>query len=352
MNAPAYLDLHRTLSEDIDAELTAALVRLGPASSAVRRAVAALLEHRTFRHPLSVLPLLVHGTETGEAAPAVPISAVHLLWWTSACYLDDLADGKGASGPAGLTGDEALLASVLTGTALPLQIIQAQPLPEQARGALLTELVNGWVLGIEGQIGDMRGDAGSATRGSVIETYRGKSGAPFGMITAMAAVFAGAPGGKVRLWREFGHVFGILWQLFNDQEDILSGRDEDLRNGTVTYLLAGALEDAAPGARARLLDLCAAARASRHARAELAHALREPVLLERYRADLGARRDEAHRILDDLGARGDYLPALRQLVDHSAGMLLTADIGAGLITTPAGARSRGAAARSGAAGVV
>ncbi|MFJ1602268.1 hypothetical protein ACIOHS_02655 [Streptomyces sp. NPDC088253] len=28
--------------------------------------------------------------------------------------------------------------------------------------------------------------------------------------------------------RDFGDVFGILWQMFNDQEDMLSGRNEKL----------------------------------------------------------------------------------------------------------------------------
>ncbi|MFE9465978.1 polyprenyl synthetase family protein [Streptomyces virginiae] len=322
----SYLDLHRKVAQDIDAEIETALDRLGPIAATTRNSVAKLLEQRKLRHPLSVLPLLAHAIETGNPGPAVPLSAVHLLWWTSACYLDDLADANGASICGDLTEDEALLASVVTGNALPIQIILAQDLPEAARGALITEVLNGWIIGVDGQIDDMRGDIRSASRKSVVETYRGKSGAPFGMITAMAAIFSGTTDEKVELWREFGYVFGILWQIFNDQEDILSGRDEDLLNGTVTYLLASVLEDASPLSREHILGLCAAASRSHQARTELAGIMRTPLALDRYRSDIDGFRTEAYRILDELGGDETYQPVLRNLVDHASQMLLEAEL--------------------------
>ncbi|MER7731441.1 polyprenyl synthetase family protein [Streptomyces erythrochromogenes] len=322
----SYLDLHRKVAQDIDTEIETALNRLGPVAATTRNSVAKLLEQRKLRHPLSVLPLLAHAIETGKPGPAVPLSAVHLLWWTSACYLDDLADADGASICGELTEDEALLASVITGNALPIQIILAQDLPGAAHGALISEILNGWIIGVDGQIDDMRGDIRNASRTSVVETYRGKSGAPFGMITAMAAIFSGTTGEKVELWREFGYVFGILWQIFNDQEDILSGRDEDLLNGTVTYLLASVLEDASPLSREHILGLCSAASRSHQARAELASLLRSPVALDRYRAEIDGFRAEAYRILDELGGDESYQPVLRNLVDHASQMLLEADL--------------------------
>ncbi|MFJ9944790.1 polyprenyl synthetase family protein [Streptomyces erythrochromogenes] len=322
----SYLDLHRKVAQDIDAEIETALDRLGPVAATTRNSVAKLLEQRKLRHPLSVLPLLTHAIETGNPVPALPLSAVHLLWWTSACYLDDLADANGASISGELTEDEALLASVITGNALPLQIILAQDLPEGAHGALITEVLNGWIIGVDGQIDDMRGDMCSASRKSVVETYRGKSGAPFGMITAMAAIFSGTTDEKIELWREFGYIFGILWQIFNDQEDILSGRDEDLLNGTVTYLLASVLEDASPLCREHILGLSAAASRSHQARTELAGLLRTPVALARYRAEIDGFRAEAYRILDELGGDEAYQPVLRNLVDHASQMLLEADL--------------------------
>ncbi len=326
MNSMSYLDLHREVSQGIDAEIETALERLGPLAVTTRNTVAKLLEQRKLRHPLSVLPLLTHAIETGNPGPAIPLSAVHLLWWTSACYLDDLADANGASISGELTDNEALLASVITGNALPIQIILSQELPEEARSALITELLHGWIIGVDGQIDDMRGDICSASRKSVIETYRGKSGAPFGMITAMAAIFSGTTTEKVELWREFGYVFGILWQIFNDQEDILSGRDEDLLNGTVTYLLASVIEDASPASREHMLGLCTAAGRSIPARAELASLLRTPTALDRYRAEIDGFRAEAYRILDELGGDETYLQVLRHLVDHASQMLLEADL--------------------------
>ncbi|MGW7451106.1 polyprenyl synthetase family protein [Streptomyces sp. NPDC054787] len=321
----SYLDLHREVSRDIDAEIETALERLGPSARITRNSVARLLENRKLRHPLSVLPLLTHAIETGHPRPAIPLSAVHLLWWTSACYLDDLADANGASVSGSLSENEALLASVITGNALPIQIILSQELPEPARSALISEILNGWFIGVDGQIADMRGDMGSASRKSVVETYRGKSGAPFGMITAMAAIFSGATPERVELWREFGYVFGILWQIFNDQEDIVSGRDEDLLNGTVTYLLASVLEDASPEFRVHLLSLCASAGRSHQARTELAGLLRTPAALDRYRAEIDDFRDEAHRILGRLGGDQFYAQVLGQLVDHASQMLLESD---------------------------
>ncbi|MEU6309469.1 polyprenyl synthetase family protein [Streptomyces sp. NPDC047014] len=322
----SYLDLHGEVAQDIDAEIETALDRLGPLAATTRLSVAKLLEHRKLRHPLSVLPLLTHAIETGDPRPAVPLSALHLLWWTSACYLDDLADADDRSIAGELTEDEALLASVITGNALPIRIILSQDLPEPARRALINEFLNGWIIGVDGQLDDMRGDITGASRKSLVETYRGKSGAPFGMITAMAAIFSGATDERVELWREFGYVFGILWQLFNDQEDILSGRDEDLLNGTVTYLLASVVEDAAPLSRARIMDLHSAAGRSPQARAELASLMRTPAALDAYRAEIDGFRAEAYRILDELGGDAGYQPMLRHLVDHASQMLLEAEL--------------------------
>ncbi|MFF9775729.1 polyprenyl synthetase family protein [Streptomyces sp. NPDC013978] len=323
MNTLSYAELHRQVASDIDAEIAGALEGLGPSAAAVRRSISGLLDHQQMKYPLSVLPLLVHGSETGAPGPAVPLSAVHVLWWTSACYLDDLADGHGAHTPAGLGTDEALLASVLSGQALPIRVVQAQSVPDAVRNALTREIVDCWIDAVEGQLRDLRGDLANASCDEVVAAYRGKSGAPFGMITAMAAILSGASTERTELWREFGDVFGILWQLFNDQEDLLTGRDEDLRNGTVTYLLACALEETSPGAGDRIAELGRAARDSEQARARLRALLLAPAVLRRFEKDLAAFRDDAHRVLDALGGDETYLPALRQLVDQAAGMYLT-----------------------------
>ncbi|WP_313896467.1 polyprenyl synthetase family protein [Streptomyces sp. GC420] len=322
MTPLSYLDLYREFAADIEAEIATALAGIAPSTHTIGGAVTELLGHRELRHPLSVLPMLVHAAETGAPQPAVPLAAVHVLWWKFACYLDDLADGPGAVDTAGLRHDEALLAAVVAGNTLPTRIIHSRRLPEPVRASLAGELVRGWFTGAEGQLRDLRAHVGEAARETVTDVYRGKSGAPFGMITAMGALLARAKAERVEQWREFGCLFGILWQLFNDQEDILSGRNEDLANGTVTYLLACAVEQAPPPRRERIRSLSTASKDSEDAREELMDLLTEPALLEEYRQDIDAFRDEAHRVLDELGGQERYLTALRNMVDQSGRMLL------------------------------
>ncbi|MFD7082847.1 polyprenyl synthetase family protein [Streptomyces sp. NPDC002181] len=327
MNCLTYVDLHRRVAQDIQAELEAAVSTLTPASGAsgAGNAVRRLLGHQKMRHPLSVLPMMVHAIETGDPGPAAPLAAVHVLWWTSACYIDDLFDGHGTASSGGIDQYEALIASSLSGMVLPIRIVRSLPVPAALQVTLTAEIATGWAMGAEGQLTDIDVDTACATRNSVIETYRGKSGGPYSMITAMAALLSGASDERVELWREFGYIFGILWQLFNDQEDILTGRNEDLLNGTVTYLLACALDEAAtPATREELLERSTAARRCGQARAELGRALLAPDVLDRYAADLDAFRHEAHRLLSALGGDERHLPVMRHLVDHSARMLLRA----------------------------
>ncbi|MFF3413924.1 polyprenyl synthetase family protein [Streptomyces sp. NPDC002698] len=316
------MDLHREMSAGIEAERASALGMLGPSAVSVRAAVAELLEHRTFAYPLSVLPVIVHAVETGATGPAVPLAVVHELWWTSACYLDDLADGQAVFAAGGLGESEALLATVISGIPLPLLVVQSPRIPEKARGPLSAEVVRCWITATEGQLRDLRADADAATRDAVVTAYLGKSGAPFSMVTAMAALLADRPDERVELWREFGNVLGVLWQLFNDQQDILTGRNEDLANGTVTYLLACAVESAGRDRAGDVLELHAAARHSTDARAALAGLLLAPDVLRRYEEDIGVFRDRAHRLLDELGGDRAYSDVLHDLVDRASPMLL------------------------------
>ncbi|WP_392959520.1 polyprenyl synthetase family protein [Streptomyces sp. LN245] len=324
VRAKSYMDLHREMSAGIEAERASALDMLGPSAVSVRAAVAELLEHRTFAYPLSVLPVIVHAVETGATGPAVPLAVVHELWWTSACYLDDLADGQAVFAAGGLGESEALLATVIGGIPLPLLVVQSPRIPEKARGPLSAEVVRCWITATEGQLRDLRADADAATRDAVVTAYLGKSGAPFSMVTAMAARLADRPEERVELWREFGNVLGVLWQLFNDQQDILTGRNEDLANGTVTYLLACAVESAGRDRAGDVLELHAAARHSTDARAALTGLLLAPDVLRRYEEDISVFRDRAHRLLDELGGDRAYSDVLHDLVDRASPMLLRA----------------------------
>ncbi|MEU9138546.1 polyprenyl synthetase family protein [Streptomyces sp. NPDC048404] len=324
VRAKSYLDLHREMSADFEAERSSALGMLGPSAGSVRAAVAELLEHRTFAYPLSVLPVIVHAVETGAPGPAVPLAVVHELWWTSACYLDDLADGQAVFAAGALGESEALLATVISGIPLPLLVVQSPRIPEKARGPLSAEVVRCWITATEGQLRDLRADVGAATRDAVVTAYLGKSGAPFSMVTAMAALLADRSDERVELWREFGNVLGILWQLFNDQQDILTGRNEDLANGTVTYLLACAVESAGRDSADHVLELHAAARHSPDAGAALTGILLAPEVLHRYEQDIAAFRDRAHRLLYELGGDAAYSAVLHDLVDRASPMLLRA----------------------------
>ncbi|MFJ7966369.1 polyprenyl synthetase family protein [Streptomyces sp. NPDC096324] len=328
------MDLHGEMSADIEAERNAALDLLGPAAASVRAAVAELLEHRTFAYPHSVLPMIVHAVETGAAGPAVPLAVVHELWWTSACYLDDLADGQAVFAAGRLRESEALLATVVSGIPLPLLVVQSPRIPEKARGPLSAEIVRCWIGASEGQLRDLRADMGAVTRDAVVTAYLGKSGAPYSMVTAMAARLAGCSDERVELWREFGNVFGILWQIFNDQQDILTGRNEDLANGTVTYLLACAVENAGHGSAGHVLELHAAGRRSPDAWAALTAILLAPDVLRRYEEDIGVFRDRAHRILRELGGDTAHSAVLHDFVDRASPMLLRAALPTARAVTP------------------
>ncbi|MCX4451875.1 hypothetical protein OOK58_07020 [Streptomyces sp. NBC_01728] len=116
------------------------LERLAPQAGAVRAAVMELVRNREFKYPLAVLPLIVHAVKTGAPEPAVPLAVVHELWWTSACHLDDLADGQSAYLAGGLGRAEALLAAVVSGSPLPLLVVQSQAVPESARATRWSRL--------------------------------------------------------------------------------------------------------------------------------------------------------------------------------------------------------------------
>ncbi|MFE9611938.1 polyprenyl synthetase family protein [Streptomyces sp. NPDC006012] len=322
MTALSYVDVYRRMAAEIDAEREAVLGLLGPSAPSVRAAVAKLLVNRTFKYPLSVLPLIVHAVETGTLEPALPLAIVHELWWTSACCLDDLADAQGTSAADELRRGDVLLATVIAGVPLPLLVVQSERVPEPVRHTLREEIVRCWINATEGQLRDLHGATADTTPDAVALAYLRKSGAPFGMITTMAAQWANASASRVALWREFGELFGVLWQLLNDQEDILSGRNEDILNGTATYLLACALDEEAPGSRERLHALHRAAQDSAPARADLAGILLAPEVLHRYRKDIDHFRGRAGHLLDALGGTKAYLSVVRDLVDQTSRMLL------------------------------
>ena len=219
---------------------------------------------------------------------------------------------------------------------LPLLVVQSPRIPAAVRAPLCAEVVRCWIDASEGQLRDLRADLAGATRQAVLAAYLGKSGAPFSMVTAMAARLAGRDDERVELWREFGNTFGILWQLFNDQQDILTGRNEDLANGTVTYLLACALESPAPGTAEQ--GAGAAPRSAALARgpcgATCAPAgTRGAPFVRGGHHRLPRRRA---RLLDKLGGDAVHRALLHDLVDLASPMLLLPRQGAAAGAAPTG----------------
>lgn len=141
------------------------------------------------------LPLLVHGAETGDPAPAAPVAVIHLLWWASARYLDDLTDAAPAEGAASRTVEapaagKKILTALAVGGQLPGRIIAGLPAGAAVRAAVADEVSRGWLDAVDGQLRDLTERAPVASPGSVLRGYEGKTGAPYAMAAASAACLA------------------------------------------------------------------------------------------------------------------------------------------------------------------
>jgi hypothetical protein len=266
------------------------------------------------------LPMLVHGAETGEPAAAAPVAVIHLLWWASARYLDDPTDA-GAPALGGAATAKKVLTALAVGGQLPARLIARLPVTGAVRAALADELSRGWVDAVDGQLRDLTERAPAATPGSVLRSYEGKTGAPYAMAAASAACLAGADGDRVAGWRAYGRALGVLRQLVNDQRDLASGRNEDLANGTATYLLVHLLTVLPAARRREALALHAAARHSASARAELTAWMRDDDVIESYAGSVAPLIERAHGLLDLLGGDPGCVRELHGLVDETVGHL-------------------------------
>ncbi|MEV4509089.1 polyprenyl synthetase family protein [Dactylosporangium sp. NPDC049525] len=263
------------------------------------------------------LPLLVHAAETGDPTGGRPAAVIHLLWWAAARYLDDLADGgpEIRADPARCNAD--ILAALGVGSHLPVRLVGEAGVPDATKVAALAELSRGWLDGIGGQLLDYTARPVDATVASVLASYEGKTGAPYAMATAMAACLAGADPGRVERWRDVGRRFGVLRQLTNDQRDLVTGRDEDIRNGAATFLVMLLLDGVPAAQRPALLALYAAAATSAAARAEFKERLTAPEQLRRYHGRVDGMLAEVHQAVRTLGGVPPYVAALHDLVDDA-----------------------------------
>lgn len=216
-----------------------------------------------------MLPVLVYGAETAAPMRATPVALVHTLWWAAARYLDDMIDTPqlARSDPAEF--NRGVMTAIAVGNYLPLSVFRGLTVSDAVRLRLITEYSNGCIDALSGQLTDLVLDAETATVDDVLRSYEGKTGAPYGMSAALAAQLAECEADRVDAWRSFGRALGVLRQLVNDQRDLVTDRDEDLRNGTATYLLVHLLDSVSTARRADLIALHRHATTSEEARAAL-----------------------------------------------------------------------------------
>ncbi|MFD0688564.1 polyprenyl synthetase family protein [Actinomadura fibrosa] len=269
-----------------------------------------------------MLPLLVHGAETGDPDPALPVAVAHLLWWAAARHLDDLTDAPAPPSPRDGAEHRAAGAKVLTALAvgghLPVRLVAELPVPDAVRAGLVDELSRCCLDAVDGQLRDLAGRPSSATPESVLRSYAGKTGAPYAMAAASAARLAGAAPGRAARWRGYGRTLGVLRQLVNDHRDLASGRYEDLANGTATYPLVHLLTTLPAPRRRAVLALHEAARDSAAARAELASRMLDEEVADGCAASVAPLIARAHALLDGLGGKPDFVQDLHALVDAAA----------------------------------
>lgn len=263
------------------------------------------------------LPLLTYGAETGRTAPARPLAVIHLLWWAAARYLDDLVDSHQPTSTEADT-NKRLITAIGVGSHLPTRVIARIPAPDAVRARLCEEVSRCWLDAMGGQLRDLSDEPLTAAPDTIERSYRGKTGAPYAMATATAACLAETSPDRVAAWHEFGQTFGLLRQFVNDQRDLATGRNEDLRNGTATYLLSVFLRELPAHQRTRATGLLEAAQDSPDARADLSSWMLQDDMIERYADAMLPTVHSAHERLDTLGGEPEYLAGLHALVDETA----------------------------------
>ncbi|MGV0849826.1 polyprenyl synthetase family protein [Mycolicibacterium phlei] len=267
-----------------------------------------------------MLPVLVFGAETGAPVHATPVGLIHTLWWAAARYMDDLIDAPPLADSDATERNCGIMTAIAVGNRLPLDIVGELPVSDHVRFRMVTEYASGSVDALSGQLTDLVLDAPTATGDEVLCSYEGKTGAPYGMSAALAAHFAGCPVTRVDAWRSFGRRLGVLRQLVNDQRDLATGRDEDLRNGTATFLLVHLLGSVSAARRAELVDLHRQARTSDAARTELKQAMLAPDVVSSYAHAVRPIVGGVREMLAELGGDPRCVAGLAGLIDETVSM--------------------------------
>jgi heptaprenyl diphosphate synthase len=327
----------------VDAEALAGVEAACQDRSGLRAGLCALLDRYPGSVPSKLFGIAVAGALNGRPEEAVPVGAVSRLWWAGAQALDDLADavdvpvapatpvtaaGKAAArevtASAARDAASSVLLAMACGTLVPFAVMDRQPLPPEIAESWRRTLLGTSLQATAGQLADLASFDGLCTWAHVIRSYRGKTGAPYGRDAVMAARLSTADPVALRAWRAFGELFGLLRQVANDAAHDGSGIEEDLANGTLTLLLAHALETADPETHERLLRLRIRARRDPDARTELSAALRRPGVQAGYADRIGALRDQACALLDRLAPACEHRDLLHHLLHGSAQLAVAA----------------------------
>ncbi|GAA1716952.1 polyprenyl synthetase family protein [Fodinicola feengrottensis] len=302
----------------IDLEIDSAVDRLDDSLGLTKKVLHQFLEVRRTKQVMRAVPLLIFGALTGDLRPAVPIAAVNILWYTAGRLIDNTTDGAVEEASAGLDVAEAMMAAILCLHSVPAEIIARLDLPASTLSLLAADLSYGSTSGVEGQLREFRATPETVRPVEVLRCYRRKTGGGYAMAGAMAARLAGADQPVAERWRDFGFTFGSLRQLRNDQEDLATGREEDLRNQVLTFLFASVLTRSTGLDRGRLLALRAQAPLSAQARGQLRELLLTTENVCLYVQEIEKVRARAHGLLDSFGDRAPWLARLRDFVDVSA----------------------------------
>jgi hypothetical protein len=302
-------------AERVSAEVREAVATLCGRGSRLSRLVVTLM-HREPGPVHRLLCLVVLAALTGDAEPALPVCLASRLWWAGVDALDDLVDGQAGGDPD--LSPEQIMVGATACIALAPAVLCLWPVPDQVRRDWKRETTRATATTAEGQLAEQLPDTEEPSWARAMASYRDKNGAAYARDAVMAARLATDDPAALRGWRAFGSVFGVLRQLRNDHDVPAPEDDDDLANGVFTLELAHALDNAAPGRRARLRALSARARHDTAARAELRRALAEPDVAQSYGAKIQAMGSQARLLLNELAVPSPHQALLHHWVDVTA----------------------------------
>ncbi|MDQ0808372.1 hypothetical protein QFZ63_000086 [Streptomyces sp. B3I7] len=239
----SYLEL-LAREEEVTASVRDAIDRLSCRQPALAQVIADLIDDDLSTTSIfRMLPFPIIGSLSGRPESVVPLMAASRLWWVGAEIFDDLADGEYDAKESGPSPSQASVGSAACLTAIPLDLLDHQMVPDCFRAAWASEMIDSSLRAAEGQLADLSSLTAPPSWAAVMKSYAGKTGAPYARDAAMTAQLAGVDDEAVRGWRNFGRLFGVLRQLTNDRCRPNSPEiDVDMTNGTRTLLFAHATE--------------------------------------------------------------------------------------------------------------